>query len=191
MNHMARLRFEATLPTAGPLFDKEAPGYARLVQANSGEVVGEFRFEADCEFVELVVKASEMTIFPAYRGRGYAKRFLREFFRYLQKEAVRRDEDIIVNGEITSTTILHIWLQAANDLLFDTTLHDHTRRATRVHLDGAPQIGNRKRAALVAALPDLAPQDARGYLRKPARVVVGIASLIEPGIVAKSLQSLP
>jgi GNAT superfamily N-acetyltransferase len=175
-----RLRFEVTPKTAAPLFDEEVEGFARLVDVANDVVIGEFRFEADCEFVDLVVKATEMTIYLDHRGRGYAKRFLREFFRYLRREALHRDEEIIVNGEITSKTILHIWRSTADRLLFDTKTHDHTRRATDILLTNARELGTRKRASLVAALPDLAPQDERGFLKKPCALIVGIASLIEP-----------
>ena len=175
------MRFVATPRTAGPLFEEEVRGRAYLVNAE-GERVGEFDFEADCEFTDLVVKASEMTIYPAFRGRGYARRFLSAFFRYLQREARRRGEEIVVNGEITSKTILHIWQRAADDLLFATELHDHTRRATNVHLVGAPACRAARRSRLIEALPELGAQDKRGFLKKPCVSVVGIASLIDPDL---------
>lgn len=175
------MRFEVTPKTAGPLFEREVRGRAYLVD-RAGTRVGEFDFEADCEFTDLVVKALEMTIYPAFRGRGYARRFLNAFFRYLRREARRRGEEIIVNGEITSKTILHIWRCTADDLLFATELHVHARDATKVHLAGARSLALRRAGALVRALPDLGAQDRRGFLKKPCAPIVGIASLIEPDV---------
>lgn len=177
----APLRFEVSPRTAGPLFD-DVPGFATLVDTTRGVAVGEFRFEADCEFVDLVIKASEMTIYPQFRGHGYAKRFLSLFFRYLQREARRRDEEIIVNGEITSKTILHIWKNVADERNFATELHVHTRDATNVHLRGARNAGARRIRRAVDALPELGAQDKRGFLKKPCTSIVGIASLIEPDV---------
>jgi GNAT superfamily N-acetyltransferase len=179
---LRKLRFEVSPVEAGPLFEREVPGRARLVEVETGVAVGEFRFEADCEFVEPVVKASEMTIYPPYRGRGYAKRFLGEFFRYLHREARRRDEEIVVNGDITSKTILHIWRTVADEMLFATELHGRTRHATAVHLSDARGLAKRTCERLAAALPDLAAQDERGFLKKPCRAAIGIASLIEPDL---------
>lgn len=175
-----QLAFSVTPPRAGALFDREVPGFARLVERKTETTVGEFRFEADCEFVEPVVRASEMTIYPAFRGRGYAKQFLSAFFSYLRAEAMRRDEDLIVNGDITSKTILHVWLSVADALLFDSLFHDRTRTATQVHLFAAKSMSRTKCERLVAELPDLGPQDRRGFLKKPCAHTIGIASLIEP-----------
>lgn len=180
--HSTQARFIITPRSAANLLETQATGSASFVDRRTGRCFAELSFEVDPHFTDLVVKAIELTVFPAFRERGYGKALLGRFFAYLQCEANRRDEEIVLCGEITSRVILHVWESVARAFASQTVLHERAEDAAALWLFDEPRKRRVARSALVSALPHLPAQDRVGRLKKPVCVFAGIASLIEPSV---------